>query len=139
MIALKLLLLATSLWAADPISSQLVEITAPLPLPVISTSAVVNSYDAIVLSVVAAAGAGQQVFSSTGTLKQCSVVPPSPTASYEMEIVTNDADQFPIMGSSKVVGSVSFYASRIILGSHLFKISLASADGTYRARCVIQK
>jgi len=118
------------------ISSQPVRVTNT-PLPVIVSS---NTLDAVVLSITVLGGAGQAVFSSTGSVNQCSVVPSSETATYVFEIVTNDADQFNVFGSDRTLfGRTSLHAFRYFLGSHIAQVTSASIDGIYRMRCVFAK
>lgn len=85
-------------------------------------------------------GSGSSVFSATGTIKNCSFVPPSSSSIYDFEIVTNDSDEFPVFGNvRRLVGKTGLIGDRILLGSHKARFENASPDGTYKARCVVKK
>lgn len=99
-----------------------------------------GSFEIINMSFAVSSGSGTAVFTTTGTLNHCGITPPSASASYDFDIVTNDADEFPVMGSNeRLTGKVGLAARRFLAGSHLAKITNATPDGTYKARCVILK
>ena len=135
MILALLLALLTSTAQAQ-VSSQPVRVTN-VPLSVVVSS---NALDSVVLSISVSGGAGQAVFSSTGSVNQCSIVPSMDTAVYAFEIVTNDVDQFSVFGSNRMLlGRTSLHAFRYFLGSHVARVTSASIDGIYRMRCVFAK
>ena len=98
------------------------------------------SIAATVMEIPVSGGSGQIMFSSTGSVNQCSIIPPTEESSYIFEIVTNTADQFNVFGSNRgLTGSVSLAANRFFLGSHLANITGATVDGYYKVRCVYSK
>lgn len=93
---------------------------------------------AVLVNITVSGGAGSGVFSSTGSVNQCSVVPAADTSTYVFEIVTNDAAQFNVFGSNQTIfGRASLHAFRYFLGSHLARITSATVDGLYQVRCVV--
>lgn len=95
----------------------------------------VSSYTALRVDISVTAGSGSSIFSSTATFVSCAVVPPV-GATYDFEIVTNDADEFPVLGRSSLTGKVGLTGSWAFVGSHKMQITAASLDGTYKARCI---
>lgn len=82
-------------------------------------------------------GTGNVVFSSTGTLHQCSTSVPANSV-YDFEIASNDSFQFPVFGRSAIQGRAGLIGTRFLLGAYKLTISAASVDGTYNALCVIK-
>ena len=105
-----------------------------------SSFTALSSFEQISMTVAVVGGTGSVVFSSTGTLAQCSIVPPVDTAGYDFDMVTNDSDEFPVFGSTrKVFGRAGLIGKRYLIGSHRVKFDNATVDGTYKARCVVKK
>src|SRR3990167_6359665 len=81
-------------------------------LSVTGSSVVVQGiYNIRTASITVISGTGFKVFSSTGGIVQCAINPPLASAEYSFEIVTNDPDEFPIIGYRGLVGksSLSFF------------------------------
>jgi hypothetical protein len=122
---------------------QQVEVANADPISVDIGTATITAtaeFDLVSVSIVTAGGTGTAVFSSTGTITHCGLVPPSAAASFDFEIVTNDADEFPIFGNiRRLVGRTGLAGERILLGSHKATFSNCSPDGTYKAKCTIRR
>lgn len=96
-----------------------------------------SSFAYISASVPVSGGSGVAIFSSTGTIKQCSTSVPT-NAVYDFEISSNDADDFPVFGRAKVPGRAVLVGDRFLLGAYKLTISDASIDGTYKSLCVVK-
>jgi hypothetical protein len=122
---------------------QQVEVVNADPISVDIGTATITStaeFDLVSVSIVTAGGTGTTVFSSTGTITHCGLVPPSAAASFDFEIVTNDADEFPIFGNiRRLVGKTGLVGERILLGSHKARFDNVTPDGTYKAKCTIRR
>ena len=105
----------------------------------ISSVTAINIFDTITFGVSVSAGAGFTVFSSTGTLLQCAVNPPTAETKFSFDIFTDDADEFAVIGISSVYGKLSLAAHRFLLGNYKAQITDSTTDGTYRVRCVVQR
>ena len=126
--------------AVEPILIRtLTEVTGG-GLSVSGSSVIVRGvYEIRKASISVASGTGFLVFSSTGAMLQCSINTPSPSATYDFEILTDDSEEFAIGGGSGFAGKSSLSFFRFIFGSHKAVISNASVDGIYRLRCVIKE
>lgn len=100
------------------------------------SSTVTGGFTYISLSIPVSGGTGEAAFSSTGTLRQCSTSVPLGSV-YDLEIASNDADQFPIFGRAGIAGRAGLIGARFLLGAYKMTISSATIDGTYKALCVI--
>lgn len=94
-----------------------------------------GEFTSVLASILVVGGTGFTAFNSTGTLAHCSVAVPNPAAAYDFEIVTNDADEFPIFGKSALTGRASLAGERHLQGAYKFKVAAATIDGTYTALC----
>ncbi|NIN66262.1 MAG: hypothetical protein GTO63_16535 [Anaerolineae bacterium] len=105
-----------------------------------STGAItaIGEYTLFSANISVSGGTGFSVFSSTGMLEQCAIIPPSDTSNYAFEIAT-DPDAFPVTGGVNFTGTISLASTRIILGAHTATISDASEDGTYKTRCTLRR
>jgi len=103
-------------------------------------SEVGSSFVSVSASISVTAGAGSSIFSSTGTIVTCGIVPPV-GASYMFEVVTNDADEYPVYGHNRIVsGRVGMSGhGETVMGSSKIKISAASVDGSWKVRCIIRR
>lgn len=94
---------------------------------------------AVTAGISVSGGSGFALFSATGTLRQCGIVPPSAAAVYDFEILTEDAVGYPVLGKNRLRGTTSLAGLRIILGAHRIKFENATPDGSYNVRCVFKE
>lgn len=110
-------------------------ISAPVTISSASAVAVITTVGSVQAVVSVSGGTGFVVFSATGTMRQCSIVPPV-GAGYDFDINTEGTPAFPILGRTGLIGQVSLFAKRILLGAHRMIFSNATLDGSYNVRCV---
>lgn len=95
-----------------------------------------GNFSTFTVSVAVTGGTGEVVFTATGTVKSCGLIPPV-GATYDFEVVTDDANQFPAFGKDAITGRAGINGDWAVLGQHRFRFSNATLDGTYKARCLL--
>jgi hypothetical protein len=140
-----LLLLAQVSWAANPgqpvYVTNLPSLSQPVPVTVVnqSTGSTVGTYEAVNVSVVVSGGEGYAVFTATGAVNLFSIVPPSDSAVFSVDVESSDSDGFPMVGARNMRGKTGLHAIRFLLGRYQAHVYSASQDGTYKLRCIVQK
>lgn len=113
------------------------------PFYTVSTNTHVNITGRLEVSSAAftvASGSGFFILSSTGIIVSCSIIPPLDTASYLFNMITDDADEFPLFGFARqIIGKAVIFGDCYLSGPSKALISNASMDGSYKARCVIRQ
>jgi hypothetical protein len=95
-----------------------------------------GNFSTFTVSVAVSGGTGETPFSSTGTVKSCGLIPPL-GATYDFEVVTNDADEYPAFGKGAITGRAGINGDWALLGAHKMRFNNATIDGTYKARCLV--
>lgn len=103
-----------------------------------STTTVKGSYIEVEATVTVSGGQGLTVFSATGTVVNCAILPPSPTSNYDFKVVSLGLTPYKVFGRKENDGEVFLVGGVIIIGSHKFVIENAT-DGTYKVMCRLRE
>ena len=104
-----------------------------------NTSSGLATLQSVQISITVAGGAGQTLFTATGTISGCSMIPANDAAQYDFAMTAAGSDEYPVTGKSGIIGRVFLATRRDLLGDYWAKIYNATHDGAYKVRCIAVK